>query len=336
MISEPNSVGDFAGRTLPELGRKGTDRPRWRWLLLAKIVASTVLLAWILSRAGLTEIFAAIGSASLPLLLAAYAVRVFGAFLPVFRWRLLLRAQGAALSRMLLLKSYLVASFFNNFLPSTVGGDASRAYDCYRMTGRNPRAMWSVVVDRLLGLLALVVLALIALPFATRLSIRLPDLSVWLGIAIICLAGVVGAFFFGPSSGQLGAITAYLPDPVRRRLVGMAGAFDLYRGRWRTLAVAFGLSVMIQLSTILFFIIAAQALGLRVPLLDFCVIVPLLMFVIMLPISINGIGLRESALAVVLGAYGVAPAHAVALAWLDYAAVLTLGLIGGAVYALRR
>lgn len=94
--------------------------------------------------------------------------------------------------------------------------------------------------------------------------------------------------------------------------------------------------MLLQFNVIVQFVLIAQALGLDVPARDFCLIVPLVSFVIMLPISINGIGLRENALAVMLGYYGAGAAEAVALAWLVHIANLILSLAGGLIYASRR
>jgi glycosyltransferase 2 family protein len=320
----------------PGLSVRSSGRPGLQWLLVFKITISTILLAWIINRASIAEIFAAVWSASIPLLLAAYALTCVGIILTVFRWRLLLRAQGAPLPALRLLQSYLVAMFFNNFLPSTVGGDASRAYDCYRMTGGNTRAMSSVIVDRLLGLLALVVVALGSLHFARAVSDQVPVLALWLSLAVMVLGSAIGAIFFGlPSRGTASAM-ALLPQQLSRAIALLAGAFELYRGQWRMLVVASALSLLLQFNVIVHFILIAQALGLEVPARDFCLIVPLVSFVIMLPISINGIGLRETALAVVLGYYGVATAEAVALAWLVHLGSLICSMAGGVIYAARR
>jgi hypothetical protein len=96
------------------------------------------------------------------------------------------------------------------------------------------------------------------------------------------------------------------------------------------------LSLLLQLSVVLYFILVAAALGLQVPKLAFGLIVPLVLFVVMLPISLNGLGLRENALVVMLGFYGVGTADAVALAWLVYVSTLLFTLIGGIAYATRR
>lgn len=320
----------------PGLSVRISGRPASEWLLVVKVAISTILLAWIISRTSIAEIFAAAWSTSLPLLLTAYALTFIGIVLSVSRWRLLLRAQGAVLPRRWLLQSYLVATFFNNFLPSTVGGDASRAYDCYRITGGSRRAMSSVVVDRLLGLLALVMLALGSLHFARPLTEQLPFLPVWLSLAVVGLAGVVGAIFFGLPSRRPASARALMPRPLQRGIALITGAFDLYRGQWRILIMAFALSFVLQFNVIACFMLIAQAMGLQVPALDFCLIVPLVSFVVMLPISINGIGLRENTLAMMLGYYGVAAAEAVALAWLVYLGSTIWALAGGIIYALRR
>lgn len=320
----------------PGLSVRSSGRPGLQWLFIFKVATSTMLLAWIISKASVAEILAAVWSTNIPLLLAAYALTFIGIVLSVSRWRLLLQAQGATLPRLWLLRSYLVATFFNNFLPSTVGGDASRAYDCYRITGGSRRAMSSVLLDRLLGLLALVMLALGSLHFARPVSEHLPILPVWLSLAVIGLAGVIGAIFFGLPSRRLAAAMALMPRPLYRGCAAIAGAFDLYRGQWQTLIVAFALSFVHQFNVILYFMLIAQALGLEVPAFDFCLIVPLVSFVVMLPISINGIGLRENALAVMLGYYGVATADAVALAWLVYLGSTIPALAGGIIYASRR
>jgi uncharacterized membrane protein YbhN (UPF0104 family) len=315
---------------------RSTSRLGEQWRLLLKVAISTILIAWIVGQATSVDIFAAVWSASMPLLFGAYLLIFLGIMLSISRWWLLLRTQGAPLPWLRLLRSYLIAMFFNSFLPSTVGGDASRAYDCYRMSGGSPRAMSTVLLDRLLGLLALLIFALFSLHFAQSLSKHLPILTPWLSLGMVALAGVIGSVFFGLPSRRLTPALALVPRPLYRGITLIVGAFDLYGGQWRTLVIAFALSMVLQLNVIVHFILIAHALGLEVPARDFCLIVPLVSFVVMLPISINGIGLRENALAVMLGYYGAAPAEAVALAWLVHFGSISCAVTGGVLYASRR
>jgi glycosyltransferase 2 family protein len=307
---------------------------RTRLLLAAKIIVSLSLLVWILSRAGLPEIFAAIRTADPRLLLAAYSLDIVGLLISVSRWEVLLRAQGTAPRRSFLLKSSLVAVFFNNLLPSTVGGDASRAYDCYRQVGG--RAMSSVLVDRLFGLLALVAFALFSLPFATQLASHVPLLALWLGGGVAGLLLVLWGIFAERSWSASQSLLAKLPARLGSALGLVRDAFQAYQGKWKTLVQAFALSVLLQANVVLYFVLVAWALNLGVPAFHFFLIVPLALFVMMLPISINGIGLRENTLAAMLAWYSVSTVDAVAFAWLAYLGNLLIGLLGGVVYALRR
>jgi len=336
-LTEVDANAATGGIGAPPTDASAAGAARRRWVLLAaKIVVSTGLLAWILSRAGLADITLAVASAAVPMLLAAYALDVVGLAIAVARWRLLLRTQAPPPPWRFLLQSYLVAVFFNNLLPSTVGGDASRAYDCYRASGGSHQAVSSVVVDRLLGLLVLMLFALIGLPFATGFTEHLPTLATWLQFGLVGLLAVVGLIFLGRASFRLHALLPHLPPRLVQAIAPVWSAFGSYGGQWRTLLNAFALSVLLQANVVLFFILVAWALRLEVPAQSFFLIVPLATFVTMLPVSINGIGLRENALAAMLAWYGVAVADAVALAWLVYLGSLMFGLAGAIVYALRR
>jgi uncharacterized protein (TIRG00374 family) len=321
------------------VGRVAVDRAsglaRARLLILAKIAASTSLLAWILSHANLGDILATMRSAHTSLLLAAYWFYLVGYLISAERWRILLRAQAVEAPRSFLVKSLLVAAFFNNILPSTVGGDASRAYDSYRLAGRQGRAVSSVLIDRILGLLVLVAFALLSLPFATSLADRW-RLGIWLATGGAGLVVVVWALFFGRFWLSLQRLLSRLPARLARRSLPLLHALQVYRGRRRALALSLLLSTLLQANVVLYYILISSALDLTVPEIHFFLIVPLVLFITMLPISINGIGLRENALAVMLSSYGVTTADAVAFAWLVYLGGLLLGLVGALVYAIRR
>ena len=144
------------------------------------------------------------------------------------------------------------------------------------------------------------------------------------GLAVIGLGGVVGAIFFWPAEQR-----DSIGDGAHTQTVAPGDCGDCWRFRAvpRTLAIAFALSLLLQFNVIVHFVLIAQALD-RMPARDFCLIVPLVSFVIMLPISINGIGLRENALAVMLGYYGVGAAERGGVGRLVHIANLILSLAG--------
>ena len=307
-----------------------------RWLLIAvRVVVSTILLAWVLSRANLREVLAAAAGAQLPLLLFAYALNFVGVLITAVRWRGLLEAHGVNAPMGFLVRSVLVGVFFNNFLPSTVGGDAMRAYDLYRLAQRSA-PMTSVVVDRLLGLIVLTLFALVSLPFASQLTSRTPGLSLLVvggGAGLLIVAwSIFSAGSFGILLRMLSKLPAGLSAPAGR----LFGGFGAYRGQTAALVRGFGWSFLLQSNVILYYVVIARAFGYDIPVIDFFLMVPLVLYVMMVPITVNGIGLRENVFALFFAAYGIGNSGAVAFAWLAYFGGLLYGILGAAVYALRR
>src|SRR5688572_8524599 len=125
-------------------------------LWIVKIIVSAGLLYVLLSRVDLARLWATARTASIPWLLAALGLYFAMIFVSAWRWGVLLRAQRIAVHVAALLRSYLVATFFNNFLPSNIGGDVVRVRDTARAAGSKTRAATVVLVDRGIGLLALV------------------------------------------------------------------------------------------------------------------------------------------------------------------------------------
>ena len=113
-----------------------------------KVLVSGVLIYLILRGADFHQIGEKIASASLPLLLVAFSMFFVGYSLTAFRWRLLLGAQGVTARFGYLIRSFMVAMFFNNFLPSTVGGDAVRVYDfCAWAKASRAQCQSSLLID---------------------------------------------------------------------------------------------------------------------------------------------------------------------------------------------
>ena len=90
------------------------------------------------------------------------------------------------------------------------------------------------------------------------------------------------------------------------------------------------------MNVVIAYYLLAQSLGLPVPFLNYFLIIPAALLVLMAPVSINGIGLREGAFVFFLGLYGIGRAEAVAFAWIAYGVLLIQGVLGGLVYAFRR
>jgi uncharacterized membrane protein YbhN (UPF0104 family) len=308
-------------------------------LLAAKALFSVLLLIWVLRKTPVAEVLAALRSADISLVVLAAAMCALGHGLSIGRWRILLRAQNVRPPYRELLSSYGTAVFLNNLLPSTVGGDAIRAYDSWRFGSSQGGALAAVLMDRLFGLIALALFALAAMLAWQGLGARL---GVSPGVPAAVVAGVLAL----PAAL---ALLAAAVDPERaarwpllgagraaRILQQLSRAFAAFQGQPAALARVLVVSLLLQLNVVLYYYVLSRALGLELALPPFFLIVPLLVLAMMLPVSINGVGLRENALSLLLSAFEVASAPAVALAWLDYGLTLCQGAVGGVAYFHRK
>ena len=145
-------------------------------LTVVKILFSGGLLYWLIHDLELKQIGLVITDANVGLLSLAFMMFFLGYLITAFRWRMLLSAQGVHARIGFLVQSFLVAIFFNNLLPSTIGGDVVRIYDSWRLGNSRSGAASVVIVDRLMGLLALASYALITVIAARQLADVVPAL----------------------------------------------------------------------------------------------------------------------------------------------------------------
>lgn len=310
--------------------RAGAGR-RWGPRFWLKLVVSVGLFSWIVSRAELAPVFAALSGIDPIWFVLAFGAQILGAAIIAVRWRILLAAGGVRPGYAYLLASTLSSLFFRQFMPSVIGGDALRAHDAWRAGASSSFALMSLFADRLLGLLALAVFAFVALAVlgssVAALSGVLLPLSIGTAFAFLILLWLL----VGRREGTPG----WLPRPLAKAFGRVAEALRVYRGAHGAFAKAAACSLLLQVNVVTFYWMLAKALSLDVPYVTFYAIVPLAIFVMMLPISINGIGLRETAFVFLLGVAGVSESMALAFAWLEFGLVLLVGAFGGLVYLFR-
>ena len=311
-----------------------------RWVLTGfKVLVSAFLIYYLVRQTELGKISAALASANLGLIALSFLLHGIGYFSSSYRWRILLRAQGFEVPVGYLVRSYAIAMFFNNLLPSTIGGDGYRAYDTSKRGIPKLRALAIVVVERFLGLFALLFFAIVALAVATELTTQIENLWVWSLLTLVFMAGIVWFIFFKGDGSLLPATVWRLPGMslVKKQTAKMLDAFKPFQGKTTALAGAMVLSLLLQLNVIVHYYLISEALDLGIPLVKYLVIIPLSMFIQMVPISINGIGLRESFYVFFLTTiYGAPIAAALAFSWIAYGMILLLGILGGVIYAFRK
>ena len=324
----------------PELPQ--TPRKKNRKQVILKSVVSCVLLGYLLYTAELTSIWDALKQASPLWILISFSLHIIGFLLTVYRWQMLLAVRGTHLSIWYLLRSLAIGIFFNNFLPSTVGGDVYRAYDTAEHVGSKTESMTIVVVERLTGMFALGLFGVFALALGFSYFGRIP--IIWLALG--GLGGAFAVFISATNHHVARNITRLFEHPkllklpvlskVRTKLQQIYGALQVYKQNRRVMFMAFLLALLLQINVIVHYYFIAYALDLPVPLLYFFLIIPVVTVVLMVPVFINGIGGREAAYILLLGQFGVSQSEAIAFSWIAFGMILVQGIIGGIIYAMRK
>lgn len=303
-----------------------------------KFAISIALMVWILQGVDLTETLAIIGSANVLILLFAFLFKLLGYYISAVRWRILLRAQGADATIPFLISSYWVGFFFNNILPSSIGGDVVRVYDSWRAGANRATALTIIFVDRFLGILALlmIVLAMLLIPNQLTANIPLTGLGVFLGlVGTLALCWLI---FVTPRTLS-DWVSRYQWKPLQKinaTLSKIATAFEVFQQKKGSLINGLWLSLALQINVVIYHYIVAVALQLDVPFYSYFITIPIITLITTLPISINGIGVRENLFIFFFAMFGLPKTESLAYSLLLYGILLIQGLIGGLVYAFRK
>ncbi len=302
-------------------------------IFFAKFVVSAGLIWFVLSHLSVAEIKAAMTHPRWGYLIGAFFVYGLSAVGGAFQWAWILRAGGISSSPGRIVRVYFIGLFFNNFLPANVGGDAWKIVDLGGQEGRRLGVFCATLLDRLMGLGALAMLAVLILAGAALGNIPLPAVAlvmvpVLLGLTMILVIllsrrvgrwGVVLLERLGLAmlAGQLGRVT---------------GELGLYRPRLPWLQLVFLFSVGVQFLRMITHILVAVGLGFALSgaqIVQLLVLVPVLAVSLTLPVTINGIGLRESVSANLLTWSGLAGPQAVAMEVTAYLIQVLFSVSGG-------
>lgn len=301
------------------------------WL---KLVVSVGLLTLVVVASEPARIVAVLAEADARWVLAAAAVWLVIQLLNVVKWGLLNRAQGFDAPFGRLWELYFIGAYFNTFLPTGFGGDAVKAYRLARESGRTGASLASVMVDRAISLYALLLLATVAV-FAAPADWRVVPPGIVVGLAV---AGAIafGLGLYGTWWRDLASRPIFARWPrLGAAIAEMAEAASALRQAPVTLLLALGLAIVYQFLAVVLHHWLMLALGLSVPFGYALVFVPLLALAVNVPISINGLGVRESGFAYFLGKLGVDPAAGVSVGLLSLAMVLASAAWGAVVLSRR-
>ena len=302
-----------------------------------RLVVSVALLGFVLRSVDLGLLWDRVlgmNAAWLALALGAYLGMMW---LGVWRWDRLLRAQHIEVAWGDLMRSLWISLFFGNFLPSNIGGDVMRVADTADAAGSKTLATTVIIADRVLGLVALIVVASTGAFAASMAGVHVPGAR-WLWL--VCIGGLVATI----PIVAIPQLAGHLLTPVRalnnawitERAQRMEDAIVKFRAAPAALAGAFAGAVAVQVSIVGFYLLVARGLAVPLPVFLGAVLIPVSLAVQMAPVSINGLGVREAVFAFFFARFGLPTEAAVALSLLSAALMMLLSLVGGVMFVLRR
>jgi len=257
----------------------------------------------------------------------------------VVRWQLVLRAQGLELPWKKTCAIAFIGHFFNSFMFGATGGDVVKAYYVARETGHlKTEAVSTVFIDRIVGLLGLLILA--GVTMAVRFRFFMEDAKTKYALLFIgaILAGAVGGIVFmfvGPWLGRLvpGAVRLLdtRPGQVFRRAYR---SFYVVITHARVLPIGLAISMLNHALMVVMMWALGEALLVDRPFIDYLSLGPTINAIGAVPITPGGLGLRESAMVIFLGVVGVPATKALPLSLMLYASILLWSLVGGVVFLL--
>ncbi len=297
------------------------------WTL--KLALGIALLVVLVSRSDTGTLLGRLGAVDLRWLAAMFVIPHLGMLISAWKWQILLRSQGRVVPIGRLFALYMIGTFFNNFLPSMVGGDVVRAWQLGREQGDNAAIAAATFMERFTGLVALVLMLPLAL-LQPQVVGKYPLLVVPVAVVVAGLAGTLWLLFSGVRFRVPGL--ARMPALVQRG-VGFLGRtrehIRAFRGHRVALLACFVISVAFYLGAALTVWLASRAVALELGFGFLVCVMPVVLFIGLIPVSVNGLGILESGYLLMLGTSGITSAEALSIALLIRARILFTAVLGG-------
>lgn len=304
--------------------------------VLKLIFSLTILILLFVFKASPRDVISAFKGVIIPWLLLSFSLHALGLIFSAIRWQILIAAQGDKVPLLFLIKSYLVGTFFNNFLPTRFGGDVVRILDSQRYSHSIIKSTATVLVERLSGILVLLIFVLLASVARLEMASHFP--VIWVSLCLGSGGLLLIILFFLPISQKFVASwpKAGRIEVIKQKIIEFQKAGHSFRNYPSYLAQALFWAFLLQINVILHYYLIGLSLKISIPLLDYFIFVPIVLLLLTIPVTINGLGLREGAYIEIFGYYLISPATAFTFSLIDVIFMLILGIIGGIIYIYRK
>ncbi len=298
------------------------------------VVSVTLLILLFSLLVDIDDVWTAIMQARPAGIAMAIALIILALIVSAIKWGILLRAQVTSLPLPYLFNTYLVGLFFNNFLPSNIGGDVVRITDIAKRTGKGPEAVASVVGERLISGLTLALTAMVGLLLSPQVSGQFAPI---VGGLILFFVVVMALFASRHARRFFSSVIRRLLGPRWFDRIGrVASSIALAIRSPSTFFWALFWSFAFHLALVLVNYAIFIGLNINLPLISLVLYVPIIAAIQLVPVSVNGFGVREVAYVYFFGTVGVSSASAAAASLLFGILVMLVSLPGGLIFASRR
>ncbi len=300
--------------------------------LLLRLLVSLSLIILVFSKLDLKSVLNFIKDSNILLLLFSLSLHFVGALLGSSRWKVLLNTYGIDISQRDLYKLYMIGSFFNAFLPTSVGGDAVRMVKVYSLTEKRAQAVTSVFIERFIGMLVLYIISFLTFIFYFGLKEHKEILFIIVFLLFSSIAFII--FIWAPIFKIFLKIIPW--NLLKDKLEKVRNSIKLLSKERKGLLKVFLYTFLLQINVVFYFFVISLAIKIRFPILYFFILIPIILTLTMLPITIGGIGLREGGFVLLFTKFGVQPEKALTLSMLGYFISLIFAGLGGLVYIFEK
>ncbi len=312
--------------------KKGTSKILWPIL---RILIGVGLIVVLLVKLDAGKIINHVKNMNIHYLLLALIPYLLFIVVSAWRWQVLLNYKRMHIPFKNSLMVYFIATFFNNFLPTTVGGDVMRIV--YSTKGRKTDALAVVLADRILGFIGLFVFGLGAVIYLYIFQQR----SEFVILMIVGLLGLIFVTFMLFSEKVYDFFTPIMSKlrmlQIGERINNLHKTMTEFGSAWNTIILCIIQSIMIQvLLAIPPFLVLRSMGNFEVSIIPFFIYLPIINVISMIPISINALGVRENAYVLLFQRTGLSGEVAMTISLVSFFLVLLWSLLGGIIFILYK
>ncbi len=267
-------------------------------VIIFKVILTVALIAFLLKRVDMGEVLSLIKQVKVEYLFLSGILYIFFMLVAAYRWQCLLNIQKIKIGLGKVIRLTFMGYFFNNFLPTTVGGDVVKGYLVSRDTKKVAESYVSILMDRVTGLGGLVLLAVLVILFIPTVSINRNIIYLVWGcfvcFVVLLIISTVGGKFFGKKLGWLKRLARKLK--IEDKITKVYNIFYTHKEYKGVLVKTIFLSLIIQVTFIFINYLLVRGLPLNrdIPIGYFFIYTPTIALISSLPVTINGIGVREN------------------------------------------